>query len=125
MNELKELLETNIEQFKIRFENMYSNSITSWWSQYKYPSFGSILHWLYTYGNFDMAEMSIVGKESILYHGKIAAKYKMDNELQMPIFEFNPEYEWMQINQEIFLEGLKNENTREVISKYKHIYGKR
>jgi hypothetical protein len=115
---VNELIKSDLKQFQIQFENMYSN-IGNCWSKYKYPALGNILSWLYVYGTFDMAENSIIGDGTVKYHGEQIATYYMDDNLEMPVFEFIMKYDWVQFKQEIFLEGLKNETTKEIIQKYK------
>lgn len=96
----------DVEQIQIQFENMLANSKNNWWSHYKYPSIGCILSWLYVYGTFDIAENATVGNNTVQYHGEKIANYKMDDELQMPVFEFIDKYDWIQYKQDLFLKQI-------------------
>lgn len=73
--------------------------MSSWNSQYQGQSIGKILHFLYYYCGFDVAELCTVGKE-VKYHGKTIAskitweveKVTLSNgdviEVDVPVFTF-------------------------------------
>ncbi len=93
-------------QHQIIFENTYLKHLTGWWKRYPYPALGSIIHWIYVYGTLNMAERIQVGDDEVKYNGKVLATIVYDDNLKMPIFSFNEEYEFMQKTQTIYIEGL-------------------
>lgn len=75
----------------------------SWWGQYQGESIGKIIHFLYHYCGFDVAEMATIGNE-VKYHGKIISP-TIDFEdqnvtlktgemilVRVPIFNFSDPY---------------------------------
>jgi hypothetical protein len=105
------------KQDEIKFENMISDDQTRWWTCPRnekgelYISLGTVLHFLYVYGNFDMAETATVGDGKVNYHGEQVATFttfKETDKYKLPIFTFIEKYNWMNEKQEIFLKGLDN-----------------
>jgi hypothetical protein len=77
-----------------------------------YLSLGSVLHFLYVYGNFDMAENATVGDGKVNYYGEQIATFttfKETDKYKLPIFTFISKYDWMTENQEIFIQGLDHD----------------
>ena len=106
------------EQEEIKFENMICDDQTNWWpcSRDKkgelYLSLGTVLHFLYVYGNFDMAERSIIGDGVVTFHGEQVATFttpKESDKYKVPVFTFIEKFNWMNEKQEIFLKGLDND----------------
>jgi len=111
-----------LDQFSIRWDNTYMNSLGGHWGQYKYPAFGNILHWLHAFGSFEMAEQGIIGDGIVKLHGQFVASYEMDDELQRPVFKFTEKYDWLQSAQDLFAEGFQRlDITQPTIDKMKKI----
>lgn len=65
--------------------------MSSWHRQYRGRSVGRVLHFLYHYCGFDVAEMATIGTEEVVYHGKQIATFKWINERDdIPVFTFLP-----------------------------------
>jgi hypothetical protein len=113
--------EQAIEQFKIIWHTIYSNNIYGPWSNYKFPAFGNILNWLYALGSFNLAENATIGDGIVKYHSTFVASYLMDKKVQRPVFKFVEEYNWLQNNQDLFIEGFKRpEYTQSIIDNFKN-----
>jgi hypothetical protein len=114
-------------QEEIRFENMMSSDQGSWWPCSKdkdgklYLSLGTILHFIYMYGSFNMAETCQVGDYKVRYQGEEAATFEMSEKYHIPVFKFIEKYKYMSDNQEIFLRGLDNDKHIEWRKKYDHL----
>lgn len=95
-------------QDRIKFENLYNNSLSTWWSKYPFESFGSVIHWIYVYTNLNIAEQVTVGNNEVNYNGKLVARYTFNDKLQIPLFyHINDEiYPYFSENQEIYITGL-------------------
>lgn len=98
-------------QEEIRFTNLYYESKGGFWAHYKPHTMGNILHWLYVYGTLNIAEGVQVGNGQITWFGRPMLKYRDNPEYpDVPYFydlEY-PEFKFILINQETYLEGLKN-----------------
>lgn len=97
-------------QEEIRFTNLYYESKSSFWSRYEPGTMGNILHWLYVYGTLNIAEGVQLGEGKITWFGRPMLKYCDNPECpDVPYFydlEY-PEFKFILINQETYLEGLK------------------
>ena len=97
-------------QDQIKLENLHTKHLGGWWGTYPPKSLGNIIHWLYTYGTLDIAERVTVGDGEIHWFGRLMLKFKfMDENPEIPFFydlEY-PEYDFILINQEKYLDGLK------------------
>lgn len=96
-------------QDQIQFENLYSNSLGTWWSAYPPGSLGNIIHWVYVYTMLHIAEEVTIGNNEVRYRGDLLARFTLNEKLQMPIFyDINDEiYPYFSKNQECFIKGLK------------------
>ena len=98
-------------QNKIQFENLHTKHLGGWWGNSPIKSLGNIIHWLYTYGTLDIAEQVTVGDGEVHWFGRLMVKFKYTEENpEIPFFydlEY-PEYEFIMINQEKYLQGLKD-----------------
>lgn len=118
---------TDKEQFQIRFDNMMSHDTTNWWPCSKdkdgnvYLSVGTILHFLYMYGTFDMAETCTVGSGSVNYHGQQIATFEMSEKYKIPVFKFIEKYDFCNDNQELFLRGIDEGYHIEWRKKFEHL----
>lgn len=67
----------------------------SWYRSYRGQSIGRVLHFLYHYCGFNVAETATIGAKSVTYFGRKIATYEFPNEVDdIPIFTFlgfNPE----------------------------------
>ncbi len=112
---------------RIRFENMMLRDTTSWWPCTKdkenklFLSLNTILHFIYMYGSFDMAECCTVGVDTISYGGRDVAKFEMSEKYKIPVFEFIDEYKWMGENQDILLKGIEEGEHIKWRKKYEHL----
>jgi len=97
-------------QEEIRFSNLYHESKGGFWSRYEAGTMGNILHWLQTFGTLNIAEGVQVGNGQITWFGRPMLKYKDNPECSdVPYFydlEY-PEFKFILVNQEIYLEGIK------------------
>src|SRR5271166_1399162 len=65
--------------------------MSSWHTQYRGQSCGRVLHFLYHYCGFDVAEMATVSWDEVHYHGRKIATYTWLNEVEdIPLFTFLP-----------------------------------
>lgn len=62
----------------------------SWHHQYRGQSAGRILHFLYHYCGFDVAEMAEIGINQITYRGEVIATYRFLSDTDIPHFIFEP-----------------------------------
>jgi hypothetical protein len=103
------------EQEKIRFENMMSADQGNWWpcgvnkDGSFYLSLGTVLHFLYMFGNFNMAENCTVGDYKVTYHGEVVATFEWSEKLNVPIFKFIEKYKYMQEQNDFFIKCLEND----------------
>lgn len=115
------------EQEIMKFENMMLDDQTSWWPCSKnedgkmYLSVGTILHFLYMYGTFDMAERSLVGDGAVTYHGEEIATFEMSEKYKIPVFKFISKYKELIEMQDIFLRGIDNGLHTEWRKKMNHL----
>lgn len=102
------------EQEEIRFENMMSKDQGNWWSCTKdadgkfYCSLGTILHFLYMFGNFNMAETCTVGDYKVTFHGETVATFEWSEKLNVPIFKFIEKYNYMQEQNDLLIKCLES-----------------
>ena len=100
-------------QEEIIFHNAHSDHISGWYNQYAYKSHGNVIHWCYVFFGLQYADTALYGYDeekehgTVTWHGKEIAKYKFDDELQMPIF-FDIVYDHASHTQDMYLKGLKN-----------------
>jgi hypothetical protein len=118
---------TDKEQSSIRFENMMADDQTSWWPPSKdkdgkiYLSLGTVLHFIYVYGNFNMAETCTVGSGKVNYQGEEVATFEMSEKYKIPVFKFIDKYKYMTENQEILLRGIDDGLHIEWRKKFEHL----
>ncbi len=62
----------------------------SWHRQYRGDSIGRVLHFLYHYCGFDVAEMATIGDDKVTYHGEVIATFKFLGDTDIPFFTFMP-----------------------------------
>lgn len=104
---------TEKEQEKIRFENMMSKDQSNWWSCSKdengkfYCSLGTILHFLYMFDNFNMAETCTVGSDKVNWYGETVATFEWSEKWNVPIFKFIKKYEYMQEQNDLLLKCIQ------------------
>lgn len=105
----------------IRFDNMALREQTSPYHDVNvYKAFGCLLHWLYVYGNVAIASECTISSGKchsdkqlwdawdgkIHLYGKQIAYYRLDDNLQMPVFYFtDSETNWMADQQKTYLIG--------------------
>ena len=98
-------------QNKIQFENLHTKHLGGWWGSSPTKSLGNIIHWLYTYGTLNIAENVTVGDGEVHWFGQLMVKFKFTEENpEIPYFydlEY-PEYSFILINQEKYLQGLND-----------------
>ena len=95
-------------QDQIKFENLFSKSLTTWWSNYKLGSLGNIIHWIYVYTSLNIAEIITVGNGEVHYREKLLARFTLNDKLDMPIFfdiDDDP-YPYFSENQQRYITGL-------------------
>jgi hypothetical protein len=62
----------------------------SWHRQYRGDNIGRVLHFLYHYCGFDVAENATIGNDKVTYHGEVIATFKFLSDTDIPHFTFNP-----------------------------------
>ncbi len=62
----------------------------SWHRQYRGKGIGRILHFVYHYCGFDVAEVATIDCDSVTYHGEVIATFKFLSDTDIPFFTFNP-----------------------------------
>lgn len=60
----------------------------SWHRSYRGQSIGRVLHFLYHYCGFDVAEMAAIGETMVHYHGDVIATYEFLSDTDIPHFKF-------------------------------------
>ena len=97
-------------QDQIRFENIYLDSKGGFWSHYEPGTMGNILHWLHVFGTLNIAEGVQIGNGQVTWFGRPMCKYKDNPECPDVPYFYDlqyPEFVFILINQEIYLNGLK------------------
>jgi hypothetical protein len=113
-------------QEEIRFTNLYYESKSGFWGHYAPGTMGNILHWIHTYGTLNIAEGVQLGDGQITWFGRPMMKYKDNPECpDVPYFydlEY-PEFQFILINQKIYLDGLKKfpNLVKEIDQKYEDV----
>ena len=98
------------DQEKIRFENMMGSDQSNWWPCTKGElTLGTVIHFIYIYGSFHLAESCQVGENEVTYYGEKVATFEMSEKYKIPVFTFVEKYKIMSDNQDIFLRGLEKE----------------
>ncbi len=64
--------------------------MSSWHSSHRGRSIGRVLHFLYYYCGFGVAEKATVGQNKVVYHGKTIATYEFLSDTDIPYFTFLP-----------------------------------
>ncbi len=64
--------------------------MSSWHRQYRGDNIGRVLHFLYHYCGFDVAEMATIGNDQVTYHGEVIATFKFLGDTDVPHFTFKP-----------------------------------
>jgi hypothetical protein len=78
----------------IKYNNLKLKHQTGRLRNHKYKSVGNILHWIYVYGNYDLSNKVQVSADTVEFSGDILATYIFDDVKQIPIFEFNKNFEY-------------------------------
>lgn len=97
-------------QEEIRFTNLYYESKGGFWAHYAPGTMGNILHWIHTYGTLNLAEGVQLGNGQITWFGRPMMKYKDNPECPDVPYFYDlqyPEFQFILVNQEIYLDGLK------------------
>jgi hypothetical protein len=113
-------------QHQIRFENLFFQSLSGWWTSYPVGSCGNVIHWVYVFSErLDVAEQCQVGNNEVTYGGVVIAKIETDEALQMTYFTDCEEFQSGHFadNQRIFHEGLRKYKpfVREWTKRYREI----
>ena len=98
------------EQDKIAYDNIRVRSIQGPWYTYQknnFASHGAVIHWMYVYGQITFAEQVSIGDGIVKCGSKHVATFIQDEKLGMPVFTFTKEYEHMQKEQDILVNGLR------------------
>ena len=84
----------------------------TWYQQYTGSSIGRVCHFLEVYGGLSLAENAIIGKDTVIKHGKQVATFtSIDKEVEgldgwkfasknVPVFDFAPGYAYLFERQE-------------------------
>lgn len=64
--------------------------MSSWHRHCRGHSIGRVLHFLYHYCGFDVAEHAQIGASKVIYHGKTIATYEFLSDTDIPYFTFQP-----------------------------------
>ncbi len=91
----------------IAFENILLRNYSSPRKNYPLNSIGNISHWLYVY-NCIQYDIVTIGNNEVHFHGKLMATFIINEERQMPVFNFTPEYAHLNKQQSAFIYGLDN-----------------
>jgi hypothetical protein len=91
----------------IHFENILLRNYTSPRNHYPLNSIGNISHWLYVY-NCIQYDLVTIGNNEVHFNGKLMATYSINEERQMPVFSFTPEFAYLDKQQSAFIYGLDN-----------------
>jgi len=102
-------------QDQIHLENLENRYAHGWYNDYPFKSIGNIIHWLYVYGyqNYDTA---IIGEKKVwtgLSQKEVIATFIWQDELQMPIFDFEPRFSWLAKEQEFYIDKIMRHLTAE------------
>ena len=65
--------------------------MSSWHRSYRGRSIGRILHFLYHYCGFDIAEHAQIGESRVIYHGRTIANYEFIGDTDIVEFTFLPD----------------------------------
>ena len=108
----------------IRFSNLYHESKGGFWRHYKPGTMGNILHWLQTFGTLNIAEGVQLGDGQISWFGRPMLKYRDNPDCPDVPYFYDlqyPEFQFILVNQEIYLGGLKKfpKLVEEIDRKYK------
>ena len=96
-------MNTEKSQEQIIFENICMERCMGDYRGYPLGSSGNVVHWLRALGfrNYDTVQ---VGNGVVEHWGKVLATFTINNELGMPIFNFNKEeYKWLQHQQDTYI----------------------
>lgn len=100
-------------QQQILFENLSAKHESGWYRAHPYKSIGCVMHWLYVYSDLNISDnCSFNLQGNVKLGGEKLASYTFDDELQMPVFIFAPEYDWIDKMQQAYLTGLKTLNEK-------------
>ncbi len=96
-------------QEQIKYENTLFNLVTGDYRGYDLGSVGNIAHWLRALGlqQYDIVTIGFkndVGKVNL--YGKLLATFIINEKLNMPIFTFDKEYDWLQDAQDNYISCL-------------------
>lgn len=101
-------------QEQIIFESICIERCMGDYRGYPLGSIGNVVHWLRAFGFRDYDRVQI-GDNTVTYWGKPLATFTIDEDLKMPVFTFNDEHEWLQRQQDTYIQG---------IGKYENPYSK-
>lgn len=84
--------------------------MSSWHRQYRGRRLGRILHFLYHYCGFDVAERAQVGQNEITYQGKRIATFEFLSDTDIPYFTFLPNMSYSGTDMQAYYE--QNQKTK-------------
>lgn len=95
-------------QDEIKFINSYHTHQSGYCRECDFKSIGQVLHHIHIYSKrIDLASTVKVGIDDVHYGRDRIATFEFDYTLEIPVFKFLGEYEYLNDIQENYLQGLR------------------